>query len=97
MHGPGLPLVAQENEVRPPEAPPTGSGRPCGGGAAGEAESGARTGGITTPGRRDQAAGRRASAHVATLSRLAGHSNIAATQRLYSWTPGAAIEAITAA
>jgi predicted transposase YbfD/YdcC len=31
------------------------------------------------------------------VSRLAGHSNIAAAQRLYSWTPGAAIEAITAA
>ena len=29
--------------------------------------------------------------------RLAGHSNINAAQRLYSWTPGAAIEAITAA
>src|SRR2546421_655336 len=31
------------------------------------------------------------------VSRLAGHTNIAAAQRLYSWTPGAAIEAITAA
>jgi predicted transposase YbfD/YdcC len=31
------------------------------------------------------------------VSRLAGHSNIAAAQRLYSWTPGAAIEAVTAA
>jgi predicted transposase YbfD/YdcC len=31
------------------------------------------------------------------VSRLAGHSNIAAAQRHYSWTPGAAIDAITAA
>jgi predicted transposase YbfD/YdcC len=31
------------------------------------------------------------------VSRLAGHSNIAAAQRHYSWTPGAAVEAITAA
>jgi len=31
------------------------------------------------------------------VSRLAGHSNINAAQRLYSWTPGAALEAITAA
>jgi predicted transposase YbfD/YdcC len=31
------------------------------------------------------------------VSRLAGHSNIAAAQRHYSWTPGAAIAAITAA
>jgi predicted transposase YbfD/YdcC len=31
------------------------------------------------------------------VSRLAGHSNVAAAQRLYSWTPGAAIETITAA
>jgi predicted transposase YbfD/YdcC len=31
------------------------------------------------------------------VSRLAGHTNIAAAQRHYSWTPGAAIEAITAA
>jgi predicted transposase YbfD/YdcC len=31
------------------------------------------------------------------VSRLAGHTNIAAAQRHYSWTPGAAIDAITAA
>jgi predicted transposase YbfD/YdcC len=31
------------------------------------------------------------------VSRLAGHTNIAAAQRHYSWTPGAAIEAVTAA
>jgi predicted transposase YbfD/YdcC len=31
------------------------------------------------------------------VSRLAGHANIAAAQRHYSWTPGAAIDAITAA
>jgi hypothetical protein len=31
------------------------------------------------------------------VSRLAGHSNIAAAQRHYSWQPGAAIEAVTAA
>jgi predicted transposase YbfD/YdcC len=31
------------------------------------------------------------------VSRLAGHTNVAAAQRHYSWTPGAAIEAITAA
>jgi predicted transposase YbfD/YdcC len=31
------------------------------------------------------------------VSRLAGHSNLAAAQRHYSWTPGAAIDAITAA
>ncbi len=31
------------------------------------------------------------------VSRLAGHTNIAAAQRHYSWTPGAAINAITAA
>jgi len=31
------------------------------------------------------------------VSRLAGHSNIAAAQRLYSWTPGAAINAVTVA
>jgi predicted transposase YbfD/YdcC len=31
------------------------------------------------------------------VSRLAGHSNIAAAQRHYSWTPGAAIDAVTAA
>jgi len=31
------------------------------------------------------------------VSRLAGHSNIAAAQRHYSWTPGSAIDAITAA
>jgi predicted transposase YbfD/YdcC len=31
------------------------------------------------------------------VCRLAGHSNIAAAQRRYSWTPGAAIDAITAA
>ncbi|HVI35951.1 MAG TPA: ISAs1 family transposase [Gaiellales bacterium] len=31
------------------------------------------------------------------VSRLAGHTNIAAAQRRYSWTPGAAVEAITAA
>src|SRR3954447_3442936 len=31
------------------------------------------------------------------VSRLAGHSNIADAQRHYSWTPGAAIDAITAA
>lgn len=32
-----------------------------------------------------------------TISRLAGHTNIAAAQRHYSWTPGAAIDAVTAA
>jgi predicted transposase YbfD/YdcC len=31
------------------------------------------------------------------VSRLAGHANVAAAQRHYSWTPGAAVEAITAA
>lgn len=31
------------------------------------------------------------------VSRLAGHTNVAAAQRHYSWTPGAAIETITAA
>jgi hypothetical protein len=31
------------------------------------------------------------------VSRLAGHANIAAAQRHSSWTPGSAIEAITAA
>ena len=32
-----------------------------------------------------------------TISRLAGHTNIAAAQRYYSWTPGAALAAVTAA
>ncbi len=32
-----------------------------------------------------------------TISRLAGHTNIAAAQRHYSWTPGAALDAVTAA
>lgn len=32
-----------------------------------------------------------------TVSRLAGHTNIAAAQRHYSWTPGAALAAVTAA
>jgi predicted transposase YbfD/YdcC len=32
-----------------------------------------------------------------TVSRLAGHTNIAAAQRHYSWTPGAALHAVTAA
>ena len=32
-----------------------------------------------------------------TLSRLAGHTNIAAAQRHYSWTPGAAHDAVTTA
>lgn len=32
-----------------------------------------------------------------TVSRLAGHTNIAAAQRYYSWTPGAALDAVTAA
>jgi predicted transposase YbfD/YdcC len=31
------------------------------------------------------------------VSRLAGHANIAAAQRHYSWTPGAAVDTITAA
>lgn len=32
-----------------------------------------------------------------TVARLAGHTNIAAAQRHYSWTPGAALAAVTAA
>ncbi len=32
-----------------------------------------------------------------TVSRLAGHTNIAAAQRHYSWTPGAALHAVTSA
>ncbi len=32
-----------------------------------------------------------------TISRLAGHTNIAAAQRHYSWTPGAALDAVRAA
>jgi predicted transposase YbfD/YdcC len=32
-----------------------------------------------------------------TVSRLAGHTNIAAAQRYYSWTPGAALDAVAAA
>ncbi|WP_255708411.1 hypothetical protein [Blastococcus sp. KM273128] len=32
-----------------------------------------------------------------TIARLAGRTNIAAAQRHYSWTPGAALAAVTAA
>jgi predicted transposase YbfD/YdcC len=56
----------------------------------GEDHSGVRTG----AGPQIMAALRNTAINV---SRLAGHSNIAAAQRLYSWTPGAAIDAITAA